>query len=59
MSSAQAILEIEIDDTQKEEVQLPEKLIKDYHDLNEKIDQVIVKIYKRKHPANGKTNIIK
>jgi len=31
-----------------EEVELPEKLIKEYKDLNEKIDQIIIKINNKK-----------
>lgn len=32
------------------EVQLPERLIKEYQDLNEKLEQTISKIKKRKTP---------
>jgi hypothetical protein len=60
-TTAQAIIELDFQDSsEKEEVQLPEQLIKDYQDLNEKLEETIVKIQKRKHsPRKAKSNLKK
>lgn len=47
-NTAQNIVELDFKDAEKEEVELPEQLIKDYQDLNEKLEQTIIKIQKRK-----------
>lgn len=58
-TTAQAIVELDFKDSvEKEEVQLPEQLIKDYQDLNEKLEATIVKIQKRK-PRKTKANLKK
>ena len=59
-TTAQAIIELDFKDAEKEEVQLPEQLIKDYQDLNEKLEETIVKIQKRKTSTRkAKSNLKK
>jgi len=45
----QAIKAIELEfDNKEQEVEVPEQLLKDYQELNKKLELAIVKIHKRK-----------
>jgi hypothetical protein len=54
MPSSQATLELDFDiANSKEEVQISDKLIKDYQELNEKIDQTLLKIKSKRNKLSN------
>jgi hypothetical protein len=58
--TAQAIIELDFKDNEnKEEVELPEQLIKDYQDLNEKLEQTIVRIQSKRRKSTKTANLQK
>jgi hypothetical protein len=44
----QAKVTEEISNTDEPDVEVPEQLLKDYQELNKKLEQTIIKIHKRK-----------
>lgn len=54
-SHAAIVLELDVDESVKDLTEIPEKLVKEYKDLNEKMDKVIAKRKTKKMPRVKKT----
>lgn len=56
MQSASTILDtnIIVDLNEENDIQVPEQLIKEYQDLNTKLDQALLKIHKRRKNPHKK-----
>lgn len=48
MTQASKAIELDSDDIDNQDVEVPEQLIRDYQELNKKLELAIVKIHKRK-----------